>query len=141
MAMRKLGSRYAAERLMAILALGFLKDASAQAALQSCLLQASSQTAVHAARALLEIDASRHANQVASALLARSDLDLSLVSAMLKPFRQRLRQALLTQLREDPSLNDSAWVTHSTRTGRSGPRWPRRWGASEGSVMPMCWCA
>lgn len=108
MAMRKLGSRYAAERLMAILALGFLKDASAQAALQSCLLQASSQTAVHAARALLEIDASRHANQVASALLARSDLDLSLVSAMLKPFREPLRQALLTQLREDPSLNDSA---------------------------------
>lgn len=119
MAMRKFGSRYAAERLMAILALGFLKDASAQAPLQSCLRQASSQTAVHAARALLQIDASTHAAEVSAALLARSDLDLSLVSVLLKPFRAPLRQALLTPLREDPDPSDASQALRWLRLARA----------------------
>jgi len=94
MAVRKLGSRYAAERLIAILVLGFLKDAQSQPALLEQLLHGSSQTALHAGRALLEIDANRHAVTVVQALLARDDLDFSLASILLKPFRGALAGAM-----------------------------------------------
>lgn len=115
MAMAKLGSRYAAERLMAILALGFLKDLQAQAALQVPLQQGSSQTAVYAARALLEMDAQAHADPVVENLLTRLDLDFSLASVLLKPFRQSLQQALMhrvqglqPQATPSPAAEDAA---------------------------------
>lgn len=94
-AMSKLTSRYAAERLMAILALGFLKDAQAQPILRQQLKSPSQQTALHAARALLEIDAPTHAAEVVQSLLAREDLDLSLTSVLLKPFKSILNHAML----------------------------------------------
>jgi len=95
MAMRKLGSRHAAERLMAILALGFLKDEQAVPALLEQLHQGEKQAAVHAARALLEIDASAHVDQVVQRLLTLTDLDFSLVSVLLKPFRGVLARTMM----------------------------------------------
>lgn len=97
MALSRLSSRYAAERLMAILALGFLKDASAQPAVLEQMRSGSSQTALYAARAVLEINARAHADEVVQTLLQRHNLDLSLVSVLLKPFRGQLQQALLSQ--------------------------------------------
>lgn len=102
LAMRKLTSQHAAERLMAILALGFLKDAQAQPALIEQLQQASTQTALHAGRALLDINASAHADRVVQALLARDHLELSLVSVLFKPFKTQLGQALMAQMNDSP---------------------------------------
>lgn len=95
-AMRKLASPYAAERLMATLALGFLKDEQAQPALLEQLRGDGQQTALHAARALLEIDANAHTMTVVQSLLTRANLDLSLVSVLLKPFRGTLSNAMTT---------------------------------------------
>ena len=92
-ALAQLDSRYAAERLMAILALGFLKEASAAPVLLEQLHQGGNQTAVHAARALLDIDAAAHAVPVMRCLLDRRDLDFSLVAVMLKPFGASLQAA------------------------------------------------
>ena len=92
-ALAQLDSRYAAERLMAILALGFLKEASAAPVLLQQLHKGGNQTAVHAARALLDIDATAHAASVVRCLLDRRDLDFSLVAVMLKPFGASLQAA------------------------------------------------
>lgn len=126
MAMAKLGSRYAAERLMAILALGFLKDLQAQAALQANLQQGSSQTAVYAARALLEMDAQAHADPVVDNLLGRMDLDFSLVSVLLKPFWQTLEQALMQRVQGlqpqvliNPSVEDNGRALQWLRLARA----------------------
>jgi HEAT repeat protein len=112
MAMAKLGSPYAPERLMAILALGFLKDAQAQTALQAPLQEGSNQTAVYAARALLELDVQTHAAPVIGHLLVRPDLDFSLVSVLLKPFRQALADALMDcrHVLQPPALSSPAML-------------------------------
>ena len=103
MAMRKLASRHAAERLMAILALGFLKDQQAQPVLLEQLQQGEQQAAVHAARALLEIDAFAHAAQVVQRLLVLANLDFSLVSVLLKPYRGTLDKTMM-DLMPSPEL-------------------------------------
>lgn len=95
-AMRKLNSAHTAERLMAILALGFLQNQQAQLALLEQLHQGSSQTALHASRALLEIDAHTHAPVVVQALLARDDLDFALASVLLSPFQGPLGKTMMT---------------------------------------------
>lgn len=106
MALSRLNSLYAAERLMAILALGFLKDASAQPAVLEQMRSGGSQTVVYAARALLEIDARAHADEVVQTLLQRQNLDLSLVSVLHKPFRAQLQQVLLSQAPAASSSDD-----------------------------------
>lgn len=103
MAMRKLASRHAAERLMAILALGFLKDQQAQPVLLEQLQQGEQQAAVHAARALLEIDAFAHAAQVVQRLVVLANLDFSLVSVLLKPYRGTLDKTMM-DLMPSPEL-------------------------------------
>jgi hypothetical protein len=92
-AMDKLASRYAAERLMAI---------------REHLMRGSQQTALHAARALLEIDAQQHAAEVVHTLLAREDLDFSLASVLLKPFRSDLNLTMRHAAQQGFASGDSA---------------------------------
>jgi len=95
MALARLASSHYAERMVGMLALGFLRDASSVALLQARLQQGNNHTVIYAARALLEIDEAQHADAVVQALLACEPLDASLVSVLLKPFRGVLSQALL----------------------------------------------
>ena len=94
MALRRLHSSHSAERLVGMLALGFLRDAGSVAELRAQLTRPSHHSAVYAGRALLEIDAQAHAGAVAQALLQAPGLDLALASVLLKPFRAVLGQAL-----------------------------------------------
>ena len=94
-AMRKLKSNHAAERLMAILALGFLQERQAQPALLEQLHRGGSQTALHASRALLDIDAPEHAPVVVPALLSRKDLDFALASVLLRPHQSILGKTMM----------------------------------------------
>lgn len=95
MALRRLHSSHSAERLVGMLALGFLRDAGSAPELLAQLTRPSHHGAVYAGRALLEIDANAHADAVAQALLHAPGLDLALASVLLKPFRAVLGQALL----------------------------------------------
>ena len=109
MLMKKLTSNYAAERLMAILALGFLKDKQAQPALLDQLRGDSQQTALYAARALLEIDANAHALTAVQSMLAQKNLDFSLVSVLFKTFGSALSNAMATLMPRvlPPQMPDS----------------------------------
>ena len=95
MALRRLHSSHSAERLVGMLALGFLRDAGSAPELLAQLTRPSHHGAVYAGRALLEIDANAHVDAVAQALLHAPGLDLALASVLLKPFRAVLGQALL----------------------------------------------
>ena len=94
MALARLRSSHSAERLVGMLALGFLRDNDSVPELRAQLARPSHHGAVYAGRALLEIDAPAHADAVAQALLQAPGLDLSLVSVLLKPFRGVLGQAM-----------------------------------------------
>ena len=97
MALARLDSGHYSERMVGMLALGFLRDASSVPRLQERLGHGSNHSVIYAARALLEIDAAQHAQAVVQALLACAELDRSLVSVLLKPFRAALSAAMLGQ--------------------------------------------
>jgi len=94
MALRRLRSTHYSERMVGLLALGFLRDASSSPQLLERLSRGSSHTVIYAGRALLEIDEGAHADAVVTALLACEGLDLSLASVMLKAFRRALHEAM-----------------------------------------------
>ena len=98
MALARLGSSHYSERMVGLLALGFLRDAASVPLLLQRLAQGSNHTVIYAGRALLEIDAAQHADAVVRALLACAALDQSLVSVLLKPFRPVLAGAMLRQV-------------------------------------------
>ena len=108
MALSRLHSSHSAERLVGMLALGFLRDARSVPELRAQLTRPSHHGAVYAGRALLEIDATAHADAVAQALLQAPGLDLSLASVLLKPFRAMLGQALQQHLPALPAGDASA---------------------------------
>lgn len=89
-------SRHYARRMVALLCLGFLRQADRLEWLQSRLHQGHSHTAIHAGRAMLELNAKTHAWVVARALLDKTELDLSLTAVMFKPYRARLTPAMLS---------------------------------------------
>lgn len=97
MARQRARSSHPSERMVGMLALGFLADADSVPLLRQCLGAGGAHQPVYAARALLEIDADAHTQGVVQALLANPALDVSLVSVMLKPFRAVMGQALLSQ--------------------------------------------
>lgn len=97
MALQRARSRHPSERMVGLLALGFLGDTEHVPLLMQRLTEGGAQQPVYAGRALLEINAQRHADAVTSALLASPGLDMSLTSIMLRPFRAPLAQALLRQ--------------------------------------------
>lgn len=95
LALSRVQSKHQSERLVGMLALGFLQDASHEPLLLQALAQRRNPAVVYAARALLEIDAARHAATVVQALLACPGLEMSLASVMLKPFRWTLHSAVM----------------------------------------------
>ena len=112
MALRRLRSTHYSERMVGLLALGFLRDASSSPQLLERLSRGSSHTVIYAGRALLEIDEGAHADAVVTALLACEGLDLSLASVMLKAFRRALHEAMRAQ-RPDVSQGNArvlAWL-------------------------------
>ncbi len=103
LALKHVHSRHYAKRMVALLTLGFLRQPSAVALLQARMAQGHSHSVIYAGRALLEIDALVHRNEVVRGVLAKEDLDLSLVAVMFKPFRTVLQPAMLDQWpRRDP---------------------------------------
>lgn len=108
-ALQQVRSSHQAERLIGLLALGFLRDAASVPLLTQQLAQGSQHALVHAGRALLEVDAPAHADAVVQALLAREGLNLSLVSVLFKPWRQVLGPAMQAQaLSLDPAQGQQA---------------------------------
>jgi hypothetical protein len=106
-----------AQRMMAMLALGFLGHTSALTVLRQRLLQGHALTPIYAARAMLDIDGAQHAREVIQVLLEKPALDLSLVSVLLKPHRGVLQEVMLhakpppPNQPESPQDSDSsAWV-------------------------------
>jgi len=117
MAVQRARSPHLSERMVGMLALGFLGDADSVPLLLQRLAAGGAQQPVYAGRALLEIDAAAHAQAVVQALLASPGLDLSLASVMLKPFRATIAQALL---RQPPQRGDAgAAALHWLRLARA----------------------
>jgi hypothetical protein len=115
-------SRHYAPRMVALLSLGFLRQTDRLAWLQSRLQQGHSHTAIHAGRAMLELDADAHAWSVARALLDKTELDLSLTAVMFKPYRARLTPAMLSlwsDLTARESEQDAAWRVRWLRLARA----------------------
>jgi HEAT repeats len=90
------GSR--AERLQAVLALGYLRDEPAWNALLKLARQADGLVSVNAARALIQIDAFKGAETLMPLILARRDWDVSRVAAFLVEARDAFWLHLVRQL-------------------------------------------
>ena len=93
------GSR--AERLQAVLALGYLRDEAAWATLLKLARRADGLVSVNAARALIQIDAFKGAEALMPLILNRRDWDVSRVAAFLVEARDAFWLHLVRQL---PSL-------------------------------------
>lgn len=104
MALQRARSVHESERMVGMLALGFLQDTESVGLLQRQLAQGGARQSVYAGRALLEIDAQAHADAVVQALLDTPALEVSLASVMLKPFRAVMAAALL---RHVPGASDA----------------------------------
>jgi hypothetical protein len=90
------GSR--AERLQAVLTLGYLRDGTAWAALLKLARHADGLLSVNAARALIQIDAFRGAETLMPLILSRNDWDVSRVAAFLAEAREAFWLLLVRQL-------------------------------------------
>lgn len=95
------GSR--AERLQAVLALGYLRDQAAWDALLKLARRADGLVSVNAARALIQIDAFRGAEALMPLILARRDWDVSRVAAFLVEARDAFWLHLVRQLPRLPA--------------------------------------
>lgn len=103
-ALQQLNSPHYAKRMVALLTLGVLRHASAVPVLQERLAHGHAHSTIYAGRALLEVDASAHAQAVVRGVLDKDELDWSLLAVLFKPFRPALQQAMLDQWpRIDPS--------------------------------------
>ncbi|MFW2354949.1 HEAT repeat domain-containing protein [Hydrogenophaga sp.] len=90
-----------AERLQAVLALGYLRDEAAWDALLKLARRADGLVSVNAARALIQIDAFKGAETLMPLILSRRDWDVSRVAAFLVEARDAFWLHLVRQL---PSL-------------------------------------
>lgn len=95
MALARVDSTHYSERMVGLLALGFLQDRTSVPTLKERLERGSSHSVIYAARALMEIDQVEHGAAVVDALLAYEGLDFALVSVLLKPFKLQLDPALM----------------------------------------------
>ena len=97
MALQRARSPHTSERMVGMLALGFLGDGGSVPLLLRRLAEGGAHQPVYAGRALMGIDSLTYADVVTQALLASPGLDVSLASVMLKPFRTPIAKALLRQ--------------------------------------------
>jgi hypothetical protein len=95
MALARVGSTHFSERMVGLLALGFLLDRSSVPTLKERLESGNGDSMIYAARALMEIDQVEHGAAVVHALLTCQGLDFALVSVLLKPFKTRLDAVLM----------------------------------------------
>ncbi len=95
MALARVDSTHYSERMVGLLALGFLQDRASVPTLKERLEGGNGQSMVYAARALMEIDPVQHGAVVAHALLTCEGLDFALVSVLLKPFKTRFDAVLM----------------------------------------------
>lgn len=100
MALQLMHSPHRSQQVFGLLALGYLRDASAWDKLLSLLHQPSNTVAVYASWALLSIEPERAAPWVVEQLLARTDLDLMQVASVLKPFRAALHPGLAERVQQ-----------------------------------------
>lgn len=110
LALARVRSSHQSERLVGMLALGFLQDTAHEPLLLQALAQGHNPGVVYAGRALLEIDEARHADAVTQALLACPGLDVSLASVILKPFRRVLHGALMARCPQEASPDSLPWL-------------------------------
>lgn len=99
-AMRLMHSPHRSQQVFGLLALGYLREASAWDKLLPLLHQPSNTVAVYTSWALLSIAPERAAPLVVEQLLARTDLDLMQVASVLKPFRAALHPGLTERLKQ-----------------------------------------
>ena len=97
MALARVDSKHYSERMVGLLALGFLLDRSSVPTLKDRLESGNGQSMIYAARALMEIDQVEHGAAVVHALLTCEGLDFALVSVLLKPFKTRLEAVMLPE--------------------------------------------
>ncbi len=90
-ARRMLDSRVRAARLLAILTLGHLREASAWQALRSAAAAADTVLSLLAARALIQIDARGGAESLFPLILSRRDWDIARLARILAPARDACR--------------------------------------------------
>ncbi len=122
LALARARSPHPSERWMGLHALGFLQDAAHTPLLLQALSAGGPPERVYAARALLEIDEARHAATVAQALLACPDLEMSLVSVMLKPFRRALQAGLPSPSAQAQTAASLAWLRLARALGLQLPQ-------------------
>ena len=94
-ARRMLGGRDRAERLLAILTLGHLREASAWHALRSAASTADTVLALLAARALIQMDARGGAESLFPLVLSRRDWDIARLAHILAPARDACRTLIV----------------------------------------------
>ena len=130
MALARVDSPHYSERMVGLLALGFLQDRDSVPVLKVRLERGSNHSVIYAARAMLEIDQVEHAAAVVKALLACEELDFALVSVLLKPFRPRLDAALMpvcpqlqVVLGEAPPFQAFQWLRLAQALKLQVPQW------------------
>lgn len=110
MAWQRARSSHTSERMLGMLALGFLGDKGSVPLLLQRLAEGGTHQPVYAGRALMEIDPLSHADVVTQALLASPGLDVSLASVMLKPFRATIAESHLRQLPQPGEAAALPWL-------------------------------
>ena len=95
-ARRMLGGRHRAERLLAILTLGHLREASARHALRGAAASADTVLSLLAARALVQIDANGGAESLFPLVMSGGDWDIARLTRILVPARDACR-TLITE--------------------------------------------
>lgn len=130
MALARVASTHFSERMVGLLALGFLLDRSSVPTLKERLESGNGDSMIYAARALMEIDQVEHGAAVVHALLTCEGLDFALVSVLLKPFKTRLDAVLMpacpqaqTPMGEAPHAQALQWLRLAQALKLLVPQW------------------
>jgi HEAT repeats len=110
MALQRAHSPHQSERMVGMLALGFLGEVQYVPLLLKRLVSERAQQSVYAGRALLEIDEQAHADKVVQALLTTPGLEMSLTSIVFRPFRARMADVLLRKPPHPSEAESLRWL-------------------------------
>jgi hypothetical protein len=130
MALARVDSKHFSERMVGLLALGFLLDRSSVPTLKERLESGNGHSMIYVARALMEIDQVEHGDAVVRALLTCEGLDFALVSVLLKPFKTRLETLMMpecpqpqTDVGEAPHAQAFRWLRLAQALKLLVPQW------------------
>lgn len=110
LALQRAHSPHTSERMIGVLALGFLGEVQHVPLLLNRLVGGGAQESVYAGRALLEINDQVHADKVVQALLTVPRVDMSLTSVVFKPFRARMADVLLRKPPQHCEADALRWL-------------------------------